>query len=133
MAFPPLEISGSRRIMPKSASARTRVLIVDDDEKLNRLLTEYLGTFGFSVRTVAHPEQGLRALSDDPPDILILDVMLPDMDGFAVCRKIRETSGIPIWEPTTIYPNHSSHVNWWRASRPFCVAVPRPLPTPKTA
>ncbi len=82
--------------MSERVAGRTRVLIVDDDEKLNALLTEYLGTFGFAVRAFAHPEAGLRALESDPPDIVILDVMLPDMDGFAVCRKVRETSRVPI-------------------------------------
>jgi DNA-binding response OmpR family regulator len=73
-----------------------RVLIVDDDEALNALLAEYLGRFGFAARAVTHPEEGLRALKADPPDILILDVMLPGMDGFALCRKVRETSRVPI-------------------------------------
>jgi DNA-binding response OmpR family regulator len=72
------------------------VLIIDDDEKLNTLLTEYLGQFGFAVRTAAHPEAGLRLLKADVPDIVILDVMLPGMDGLAVCRKVRETSRVPI-------------------------------------
>jgi DNA-binding response OmpR family regulator len=76
--------------------ADTRVLIIDDDERLNTLLTSYLGRFGFAVRTAPHPEQGLRLLKTDPPDIVILDVMLPDVDGFTLCRKIRETSRIPI-------------------------------------
>ncbi len=73
-----------------------KVLVIDDDEGLNALLTEYLGQFGFAVRTAAHPDEGLRALKADPPDILVLDVMLPGMDGLAVCRKIRETSRVPI-------------------------------------
>jgi DNA-binding response OmpR family regulator len=73
-----------------------RVLLIDDDETLNALLTEYLGRFGLSVRAVAHPDEGLRALKADPPDLVVLDVMLPGMDGFAVCRKIREGSGVPI-------------------------------------
>jgi DNA-binding response OmpR family regulator len=73
-----------------------RVLIIDDDERLGELLHEYLGRFGFDVRTAAHPDAGLRLLKSDAPDIVILDVMLPDMDGFAVCRKIRETSRVPI-------------------------------------
>lgn len=76
--------------------ANTRVLLIDDDERLNALLTTYLQRFGFTVRAAPHPEQGLRALKADPPDIVILDVMLPDVDGFAVCRKIRESSRIPI-------------------------------------
>jgi DNA-binding response OmpR family regulator len=74
----------------------TTVLIIDDDERLNALLTEYLGRFGLEVRSAAHPEAGLRLLKSESPEILMLDVMLPDMDGFAVCRKVRETSRIPI-------------------------------------
>jgi DNA-binding response OmpR family regulator len=79
-----------------SETIMTRVLIIDDDEKLNALLTEYLTQFGFTVRTAAEPEIGLRAFKSDPPDILILDVMLPGIDGFSVCRKVRETSRVPI-------------------------------------
>jgi len=72
----------------------TQVLIIDDDERLGALLTEYLGRFGFAVTAVTHPEAGLRAVKN--AEIVILDVMLPDMDGFAVCRKIRETSRVPV-------------------------------------
>ncbi len=81
---------------PPLAVAPGAVLVIDDDEKLNSLLGEYLGQFGFSVRTAADPETGLRLLRSEPPDLVILDVMLPGMDGFAVCRKIRETSRVPI-------------------------------------
>ena len=73
-----------------------RVLIIDDDQRLGALLTEYLGRFNFEVTTAVHPEAGLRALRSSDPDIVILDVMLPDMDGFAVCRRIRESSRVPI-------------------------------------
>jgi len=77
-------------------SADKRVLLIEDDERLNALLTTYLGRFGFAIRAVTHSEQGLRALRSDPPDLVILDVMLPDVDGFTLCRKIRESSRIPI-------------------------------------
>src|SRR5512140_2830608 len=76
--------------------SRSRVLLIDDDEALGVLLTEYLGQSGFAVKAVTHPEDGLRALKSEPPDIVVLDVMLPGMDGFAVCRKVRETSRVPI-------------------------------------
>jgi DNA-binding response OmpR family regulator len=82
--------------MTPSPPGKTRVLLIDDDEALNALLKEYLGRFGFAVKALAHPEDGLRALKADPPDIVVLDVMLPGMDGFAVCRKVREASGVPI-------------------------------------
>lgn len=74
----------------------TRALLIDDDERLNALVTSYLQRFGISVRAFSHPEPGFRALKDDSPDIVILDVMLPDIDGFTLCRKIREISRVPI-------------------------------------
>jgi DNA-binding response OmpR family regulator len=73
-----------------------RVLVVDDDERLTALLAEYLARYGFRVRACHHPEPALRLLKSDPPDVLVLDVMLPEMDGFALCRKVRETSALPI-------------------------------------
>jgi DNA-binding response OmpR family regulator len=75
---------------------RTRVLLIDDDEALCGLLTDFLDPFGFAVKAACHPEEGLRALQADPPDIVVLDVMMPGLDGFAVCRKVRETSRVPI-------------------------------------
>lgn len=72
------------------------VLIIDDDDELNTLLTEYLGRFGFKVSSATHPTQGLRVLQALSPDVVVLDVMLPETDGFALCRKIRQMSDIPI-------------------------------------
>ncbi len=82
--------------MSGHAPTEARVLIVDDDAKLNALLADYLAGFGFTVETVQHPDEGLRRLRHEPPDLVILDVMLPGADGFAVCRRIRETSAVPI-------------------------------------
>ena len=72
------------------------ILIIDDDEKLNRLLTDFLRKFGFKLLTTTHPENGLKMLSRTSPDLVILDVMLPGMDGFEVCKKIRQQSQVPI-------------------------------------
>lgn len=79
-----------------SELSRTRAILIDDDERLNTLVTAYLQRFGASVRCFSHPEKGLQAVKDDSPDIVILDVMLPDTDGFTLCRKIREFSSVPI-------------------------------------
>lgn len=76
--------------------SNTRAMLIDDDERLNRLVTSYLQRFGVSVRSFVHPELGFQALKSDCPDIVILDVMLPDIDGFTLCRKIREFSRVPI-------------------------------------
>src|SRR5262245_6970230 len=82
--------------MAVTGSAPTRVLLIDDDQDLNALLARYLRGFNFEVRVTVDPHEGLQALEGDPPDIVILDVMLPEMDGFAVCRKVRERSRVPI-------------------------------------
>lgn len=83
-------------IVPRRNSPSTRVLLIDDDERLGALLTEYLRNFSMVVRAATRPHEGLRLLKDDPPDIVILDLMLPEMDGLSVCRKIRDTSQAPI-------------------------------------
>ncbi len=74
----------------------SRILIIDDDEKLNRLLTDYLGRMGFEVMTSILPGEGLELLEQENPDLVILDVMLPEMDGFEVCRTIRQSSSVPV-------------------------------------
>ena len=72
------------------------ILIIDDDEKLNKLLTEFLGDFGFKTHSATHPKDGFKKLKHQSPDLVILDVMLPGMDGFEVCKTIRQTSAVPI-------------------------------------
>ncbi len=79
-----------------SPSAAPKILLVDDDEELRALLTEYLGRFGLAPATAADAEQALRAFRADPPDVLVLDVMLPGQDGFSVLRRIRERSRCPV-------------------------------------
>ena len=66
------------------------ILIIDDDQKLNRLLTGFLGDFGFIVLSATHPDKGVRLMKQKSPDLVILDVMLPGMNGFEVCRLIRQ-------------------------------------------
>lgn len=72
------------------------ILIIDDDKKLNQLLVTFLGEFGFRVLTATRPTLGLKMLKKEAPDLVILDIMLPEMDGFQVCKTIRETHSVPI-------------------------------------
>ncbi|HRI03709.1 MAG TPA: response regulator [Pyrinomonadaceae bacterium] len=73
-----------------------KILIIDDDEELCELVSEYLGVEGFNVESVNDGETGLkRALSGDY-DMVILDVMLPKMNGFDVLRNLREESQLPV-------------------------------------
>ena len=73
-----------------------RILVIDDDRKLNRLLEQYLGDFGYRVATAVDPAEGLKKLQRHDPDLVILDVMLPGMTGFEVCREIRQRSEVPV-------------------------------------
>ena len=75
---------------------KTAILIIDDDHRLNDLLKGYLADFGFNVFTATHPEEGMKKIKTRNPDLVILDVMLPDMNGFEACKAIRLESTVPI-------------------------------------
>lgn len=65
-----------------------RLLVVDDDPPTAELLETTLGLAGYSVATAGGGAEALRAYETRPPDLLVLDVMLPDTDGFTVCRRL---------------------------------------------
>lgn len=73
-----------------------RILLIDDDRKLGELLERYFAQFGLSLAQVTLPLEGLQLLRKEKFDTVILDVMLPQMDGFEACKKIRAFSEIPI-------------------------------------
>lgn len=73
-----------------------RALLIDDDQKLSELLKQYFHQYDIDVITAFHPKKGMELMRTENPDIIILDVMLPEMDGFSVCREIRKESDIPI-------------------------------------
>jgi two-component system, OmpR family, response regulator len=78
------------------ARASHRLLIVDDDAALNQLLVEYFSRFGHRLTAATTAAAGRALLEREDPDLLILDVMLPDADGLELCRSIRATSDLPI-------------------------------------
>jgi two-component system, OmpR family, response regulator len=65
------------------------LLIVDDEENLRSMLAAALQHHGFEVSTAANGRQALEAIPKDRPDLVLLDVMMPDLDGFEVCRRLR--------------------------------------------
>lgn len=77
-------------------SMAEQVLIVDDDTRLSAMLADYLSANGFSVQTAASGHAGLAALSRRVLDAVVLDIMLPDIDGFETCRRMRAVSDVPI-------------------------------------
>lgn len=72
------------------------LLIIDDDEALNGLLSEYLSGFGHHLRSATTAALGWAELRRRRPDLLILDVMLPDEDGLSLCRRVRRHLDVPI-------------------------------------
>jgi len=73
-----------------------RVLLVEDDPRLAELVTEYLSGYEFSVEHATRGDEALGTFKNVKPDIVVLDLMLPGMDGMVVCRQIREISEVPI-------------------------------------
>jgi two-component system phosphate regulon response regulator PhoB len=70
-----------------------RVLVVDDEADVARLLAFNLGEAGFTVATAATGEAALEAVALERPDVMVLDLMLPDLSGFEVCRRLRASTG----------------------------------------
>ena len=71
-------------------TAGKTILLVDDDQEIRELLDTYLTRAGFTVRTTGDGQQFRQALNEAPADLAILDVMLPDEDGFSLCRWVRQ-------------------------------------------
>jgi DNA-binding response OmpR family regulator len=74
----------------------TRILVVDDEPRYLHLLEANLLTEGYEVSTAVDGERALEVFSANPTDLILLDVMLPRMDGFSVCQRIREFSTVPV-------------------------------------
>lgn len=72
------------------------ILLIDDDEKLARLLKEFFIKHSIQLHSETMPSKGIDYLFTNNPELLILDVMLPEMSGFEVCKKVREKSNVPI-------------------------------------
>lgn len=87
---------------PRGPSARAvfvmteRILMIEDDASLATMVGEYLGARGFQVEACGDARSGLETLRQQHFDALILDVMLPDLDGFEVCQRVRAESDLPV-------------------------------------
>ncbi|MEO8102289.1 MAG: response regulator [Betaproteobacteria bacterium] len=83
--------------MESDLADATRVLLVDDDAELCRAIADYLGKQGILVSIEGRGDHALKRVTEDKPDLVILDVMLPGKDGFDVCREIRGSgNAVPI-------------------------------------
>jgi len=75
---------------------KTKILLVDDDPNIRQLVNLYLEKEGFEVSMADRGDAALKAFRQSPPDLMLLDLMLPGMDGWEVCREVRKTSNLPI-------------------------------------
>lgn len=75
---------------------KAKILAIDDDKKLTDLLKDYLSRFNYEVIIANHPHDGLDIVKSEIPDLIILDVMLPDMEGFEVLKELRKEHSIPV-------------------------------------
>src|SRR5881398_224432 len=75
---------------------KTTILAADDDPQLLRLITRNLQLEGYDVLAASDGQQALELIENNSPDLVLLDVMMPRMDGFTVCYRVREFSSVPI-------------------------------------
>jgi DNA-binding response OmpR family regulator len=79
--------------------SQKRILVVDDEPNIVRSLDFLMTRAGFAVQVARDGREALEALDRDPPDLLLLDVMMPELDGYVVCERVRKD---PRWDGTKI-------------------------------
>ena len=77
-------------------AVKQKILIVDDDNNIAELISLYLTKECYDTRIVNDGEEALKAFASFAPNLILLDLMLPGMDGYQVCREIRHKSNVPI-------------------------------------
>ena len=76
--------------------SKTTIMVVDDDPNIQQLISLYLTKEGFEVSAASAGDEALKMFKTAPPSLILLDIMLPGMDGWQVCREVRKVSNIPI-------------------------------------
>jgi DNA-binding response OmpR family regulator len=82
--------------MVDAPSMTARVLIIEDDPNVAEVVARYLEREGYAVESIADGAEGLRRALDDPPDLVVLDLMLPSLGGLEVCRRLRAAAPVPV-------------------------------------
>lgn len=79
--------------------ARAKVLVVDDEEYIQHILNFSFGAEGYDVVTASDGEEGVNKAKDEKPDVIVMDIMMPKMDGYEACKQIKtdpQTKDIPV-------------------------------------
>lgn len=83
----------------KDKNQKSKIFIVEDDVDLSEMLSAYFRVQGYDVASAARGEDAVQAISSDTPDVIVLDIRLPDIDGYEVCRRLRQirrTQNLPV-------------------------------------
>ena len=75
---------------------KQNILVVDDEPQITRVLKTTLSSQGYGIRTASDGEEALHVMSEWPPDLIVTDLRMPNMDGLELCREVRKTSQVPI-------------------------------------
>jgi len=95
--MPFLKGTGEGLVLERRATDhKAKILIMEDDPALVRLLSLNLEGEGYTVHSAGHGIEGLRLAFEEKPDLVVLDIMMPVMDGWGVCQRLREVSDVPI-------------------------------------
>jgi CheY-like chemotaxis protein len=134
----PIGLTEERTTVPTGGNRTSKViLIIDDNPDVRQVLKLTLSRAGYDVETASQGKAGLEKARDTRPDLILLDIMLPDIDGWQVCRRLREITDVPIVMLTvlsgadetikglslarmTILPSRGRAANCWLESRQRC-------------
>jgi DNA-binding response OmpR family regulator len=95
-AFPAPPALANMEAMLEAPAVTTRVLIIEDDPNVAEVVARYLAREGYQVDVVTDGAVGLRRALSEPPDLVVLDLMLPSLGGLEVCRRLREVVPVPV-------------------------------------
>ena len=118
---------------------KQKILIVDDDANIAELIALYLTKECFDTRMVHDGEMALEVFDNYQPNLIILDLMLPGIDGYQVCREIRAKSNTPIimlsakgevFDKVLGLENRLIPKNWLQGLKPYYAAISRSVQTP---
>lgn len=94
--FPPALLLANMDAVLDAPTVTTRVLVIEDDANVADVVARYLSREGYQVEVVADGALGLRRALSEPPDLVVLDLMLPSLGGLEVCRRLREVAPVPV-------------------------------------
>ena len=99
----------NRRISMEGVARKKRILVVDDEPNFVKVIKRRLETYNYKVITACNAEECFQTVKKEHPDLVLLDIMMPGLDGIMVCSKLRRTSEVPVIIVTGLHDNAVKH------------------------